>query len=309
MRTCRWTGLVVFVAGVLFSSSTFASGFVAPEGTIWMKVDYSRWTADSKFAGLFDRDLRNGVDLGDRIPFDSSTGGEFESDSIALSFNVVPLARWEIGGYIPFWQRSKFSDLAFSTVTTGTGDFRFYTGYQIANLENVATTVRAHVKIPTTTLPTEFDSVPLSEGQYDVAIEQTTTWAPASALHLTLGTLIRKRFAFTDENRELKPGDEAELTFEVGGSPLISNLWIKAGYRGLWSTGNEDRSSQGAVTLSERRIVHELNVGAYVEWGSWIGESLRGLAVDGGFVHAFDGTDFPAGPSWSVGLAYSNQFW
>ncbi|MFP4600977.1 MAG: hypothetical protein ACLFVJ_22185 [Persicimonas sp.] len=283
------------------------SGFVGEPGHTWVKLSYMRWQADEVFAGIFDRNASAGVGLGDPIAFDSSVGGHFDSQAVATNLVFIPMERTRLALYFPVYQAATFEDDVFESTTTGTGDVWVSGGYQLTPDDlDVATTVGLQLKVPTTTLPREFENVPLSEGQYDLAVEQVTTWAVLPSVHISLQTLLRRRFAFSDENRTIKPGDEAELGLAVGGGPL-SWLWVKAGYSGLWSTGTEDQTGTGSVSLVSRRHVNEVMAGAYVKWGQLVGPSLDSLALDASASFPVSGQDYPRGLSWSLGVAWSAQ--
>jgi hypothetical protein len=283
------------------------SGYAGEPGRVWAKFSYMNWQADEVFAGIFDRNESDGVELGDPIPFDTSIGGRFDSQSVAANLVLNPIDRASVGLYFPVYQVASFEDDTFESTSTGTGDVWVSTGYQLTPDDlDVATSVGLQLKIPTTELPREFENVPLSEGQYDLAIEQVTTWAASSSIHVSLQTLLRRRFAFSDGERVIKPGDEAELGLTVGGGPF-SWLWLKAGYSGLWSTGAEDQSGSGAVSLISRRHVNEVMAGAYFEWGELISPALDTLALDVSASFPVSGQDYPRGLSWNVGVAWATQ--
>ena len=88
------------------------------------------------------------------------------------------------------------------------GDARLKGAYQLNEDGPVYTTLAIHVKIPTSSLPTAFETIPLGDGQWDLALEQTTTWALTPGVHADLRLLFRHRFPFEDGERILKPGEE-----------------------------------------------------------------------------------------------------
>ncbi len=303
---------VVWCACLLgLSAQAHASGFAPPQGSVWTKLSFSRWFADKKLAGPFDRDPSAGIELGSPIEFDPSTGGALTTESFNFDLQATPLPRLSLGLFFPAFQSVTFEDSTFVSTTTGTGDARLFAGYQVTEPGGaVATTINLRVKVPTTTPKRGFEFIPLSEGQWDIALEQVTTWAASPALHVTGRTLIRHRRPFEDDTgpaelrRVLKPGDEAELGFEVGGAP-VEGLWMKVAYNGLWSTGAEDRSGTTTITLRDRRQVHTALVGAYLGFGRWVHPALEGLALDVWASHPFTGQDYPFGLTWSAGLAYA----
>jgi hypothetical protein len=302
----RLAGLVASLA-VLWSPARLEAtdGFVGSQGDLWAKVAYRTWSADRTFAGPNDRNVDDGVELGDRIEFDPTTGGEMRMDAFELQVEGVPLPRLRVGGYMPVVQRIRFENANFETTTTGTGDIRPYVGYQISGEEGrAATTVHLRGKIPTTSISVEAASVPLSEGQFDLAVDQTTSWRPIDDLQLTGRTMFRYRAPgkLPTSGEEYKPGDEMVLDGMVGGAPL-ETLWVSAGYRGLWSTGWELRES-GTAGRSDFRMVQELTGGVYWSVGDLLGGALEGFAVDASVTWPWTGRDYPAGLSWSAGLAW-----
>ncbi len=300
---------VLVAAFVLLPATAAADGFVGPPGQLWAKVEYSAWGADKKFAGVFDRSASSGIDPGDRIDFDRSTGGRLQTQSLALTAVFVPIRGLETGIYFPFYQRVEFSDAARRSVSAGTGDLRPWVALQLTPPEwNVGTSISVHAKIPLTALPAELETIPLSEGQLDLAIGHETTWWAVPQLGLSLSTMFRRRFPFVDGDRRLVPGDEVELGLraDIGATPW---LWFKIGLDGLWSTGSLDLSGTGAATLRERRQVQNALAGIYLNWGYWLPGQLSGLALDASTSYALNGRDYPAGVTWRAGLAWSARMY
>jgi hypothetical protein len=295
---------LAFILAFLLPAAASAGGFASPKGTWWSKVDYSSWAADGKFAGLFERDLANGVELGDHIEFDPSTGGSLDTQAVSLTTQFVPIDRLVLGLHLPAFQRVVFEDSTFISETTGVGDLRPSIGYQVTpSGMSAATIVALDAKIPLSSPLAGFETIPLSEGQYDFAVRQETSWAPVGRLMITGMTLFRRRTVFVDDDRRIKPGDEAEASLSIGGAPL-SVLWLSAGLHGLWSTGSEDRSNPGAVSLRDRRQIQSFMAGAYLSFGRWLPTALHGLALDLSTRVPVSGQDYPSGASWAAGLAY-----
>jgi len=301
----RFVIIALFCA--LWPTNAAAQGFIAESGSLFLKAEYASWSADQRYAGIFDRNRRTGTEPGDPIEFDSSTGGEFTSRSFALTAELVPVRQVRVGVYFPAWQQSSFRDLAFDSTTTGTGDVWLHAGYGLVETTSTGTAVDLIGKIPTTTLPAEFQNVPLSEGQFDIGLQHTTSWRPVDRIQLDLRTLYRHRRPFEEGDRSIKPGDEFEVG--LGAGVGVSAFWFGAGYEGLWSQGTEDRSSAGAITLSERRQIHEARASVYVALGKWIGGFARGFAIDVGARAPLGGQDYPRGLKWRAGLAWSTVLW
>lgn len=302
-------GLVAAVLPAL----AHADGFVGEQGSFWAKAGYRHWYADRTFAGPADYRAGNGggetVELGDPIKFDSNEGGELELEMFEVQADYVPLPRLEVGTYFPAFQYVRFQNRNFVTETRGTGDVRPYVGYQITPpMGNAATTLYVRPKIPTTPIDTSFLSAPLSEGQFDLGFEQVTSWRPIPKLQFTGATLFRYRFpgTFPDSGESYKPGNEMVVRALAGGVPVRS-LWVQAGYRGLWSTGWENREAPGPERTTFRTY-QEVVGGVYWSWGKLVGGPAEGFAVDLSASWPFTGRDYPRGLTWAAGLAWSQSF-
>lgn len=303
---CACTVLAPLEASAAGFSVTHA--FHPPAGRLWIGASYTRWAADKTYAGIFDRNLRNDIELGDPIDFDPSTGGEFETTSFGLNVRFSPHERVQAGVFMPVWQITTFRDSTFESTSRGTGDIWSFVSWELFRGDRAATAVALQVKTPTTSLPREFETVPLSEGQFDVAIEHSSTWNPVAPLYLTLNTLLRHRFPFKDADRELKPGDEAEIGFGVGVA-ATDWLWLEARYDVLASAGFQDRSGTGAVSLADRRRIQTTSIGAYTEFGRFIADAVDGLAVDLRVTVPVTGQDYPIGWTYTAGLAWQAQLY
>jgi hypothetical protein len=266
------------------------------------------WYADEAFAGPNDRATNEGVAIGDPIPFDRQTGGEFEMVALEAQVVSVPVERLEVGVYMPVVQHVRFENANFRTVTTGTGDVRPHVGWQVTPAGGeAATTLALRAKLPTTRLEVDAEAVPLSEGQVDLAVEQATSWDPHPRLRLTGVTLFRYRAPgrLPDRDDTYKPGDEMVLRASVGASPL-ETVWVQAGYRGLWSTGWELREGTSAGR-SRFRSTQEVRGGIYWKWGALVGGGLHGFALDTSINWPVAGTDYPRGPTWAAAIAWSYE--
>jgi hypothetical protein len=298
----RVAALLVVAASLLLPTTATAGGFAPPKGTVWAKIEGSYWRANKRFAGIFDRDP-GAVRVGQRVNFDSATGGSLRVSSLALSLVVVPIERLTVGAYWPALQSATFEDDTFIATTTGVGDLRPSLSYQMTpSTSKIGTTVGLDLKIPLSPLPVDFDNIPLSEGQWDVALRHETTWAAHHRIHLDLLTLLRVRTVFRDGARRLKPGDEFEAALRVTAAPW-KPLWLNVGVGALLSTGGEERSGSGAITLIDRRRVMDARAGAYLDVGE-VGAALTGFGIDLWGRMPFYGEDYPAGSSFGAGIAF-----
>jgi len=302
------TALGALAAATLWSPpSARADGFVAPKGTLWTKIAYRNWFADRTFAGPEDPRVSE-VALGDAIPFDPSVGGELELDAVEVQAEYVPLERLVVGVYFPVVQNIRFENETRLTETTGTGDIRPYVGYQITSPDSKAsTTLYLRPKIPTTEFEVSEVTVPLSEGQFDLGVEQVTSWRPIPKLQFTGSTMFRYRFAgeFPGSGAEFKPGNEFVVRGIIGGQP-VETLWLKGGYNALWSTGLENRETD-TPERSDFRSFQQVIGGAYWNWGRFLGGEAEGLALDASITYPFAGRDYPKGITWALGLAWSTR--
>ncbi len=290
------------------SGFMLTNGFAPPAGHVWAKLSYAQWHADKEFAGVLDRNTFDGVHIGDVRPFNDNTMGEVDTHSMGVNLVFAPLERIQIDAYMAPVQQVHFRNTEYDSRAIGTGDVFVAAGYQLVpSPATIATSLGLQVKIPTTPLPKSTESLPLTEGQYDIALEQASTWVPTHSMQVTLRTLVRHRFEFQDATRRIDPGDEAELGLSVGGGPL-SWLWLSGGYAGLWSTGTVDLSGGGPGDIQQIRQLHELWAGTYIKWGELFSNSLSELALDASVRYPIAGRDYPQGLTVSVGLAWGGQF-
>ena len=287
------------------------SGFAPSARSAWAELGWSRWAADSQYAGPFgagELSYDGGVDIGERVPISiDEDGGTFVNTSLSLSVRVTPVRGFSVGAHFPIRQTSVLELPSTRTTTVGTGDVFSWLAYQVAATDHVGVSLSTHVKIPTTQATFESLSVPLSEGQTDIAFAQTTTFAPIDRLQLSARLLWRYRFAVKEELggsvTRIKPGNETELTAEIGGA-AHRDVWIRATYSGLFAETSEDRTVPTFIGARERRQLHNAELGAYVNFGRWIHASTDGMAVDAWYRHPLGGVDYLRGPSYGFGLAY-----
>jgi hypothetical protein len=300
----------LLLAPALASAATFTigDGFSQDVGVVWSKVSYISWRADERFAGTSERDLTRGVELGERVPFDRALGGQLRTRSLYVNLLVAPVEDLEIGVDFAPYQYLRFENDNTVSTSAGTGDIWSHAAYELLSTNNAATKLGLQFKIPTTSIPRDEFTVPLSEGQYDLAVEHATTYMPVDKLHLTVQTALRHRFPGDDNGAKFKPGNEAQFGFKVGGAP-ISRVWLKGGYETLWASGWESRGGRGAVSTEDKRILHEINGAAYVKVGDLMTPALSGLALDAWLEYPVAGQNLPAGLKWSVGLAWQESLW
>lgn len=301
-------GLLLF-----YESSALAGPWVLPARTLWVKLGFSHWSGDEEFAGLFDRDLSLAPprDVGDRKPFDDSTGGQFATSIayIYAAYGIVDGLQASV--YLPH-QWLSFEDTSFIADTRGIGDPIFGLTYAPPLPEQSwAFAFGTQFKVPTSDLPAEFTVLPVSEGQYDLTLLSSIGWTgiPRISLSADLGYRVRFPFVDEEEGRDLKPGNAFIFATEIQGR-IVNGLFLKSAVRGSLSDGRESRSGSGIVSLESRRRIVEAWFSTYVQLFSLLGidRSGDGLALDVSFVMPLAGQDYPVGNRLDIGLAWQQTF-
>ncbi len=312
----RYGYLTTFGASVLvllLSSTASAGPWVLPARTLWVKLGFSHWSGDEEFAGIFDRDLslQPPRDVGDRKPFDDSTGGEFTT-SIAYVYAAYGIVDGlQASLYLPH-QWLSFEDTSFVADTRGVGDPIFGLTYAPPlHEQNWGFAFGTQIKIPTSDLPAEFTVLPVSEGQYDLTVLSSIGWAGMPRISLSADLGYRIRFPFVDEEqgRDVKPGNAFIFATEIQGR-VLEGLFLKTAVRGSLSDGREGRSGSGIISLESRRRIVEAWFSTYIQLFNLLGidRSGDGLALDLSFVLPVAGQDYPVGNRFDVGVAWQQTF-
>ncbi len=293
------------------------TGFSRPPGQLWSQISVSHWSSDERFAGPYgqgDLTYDGGREVGDRLPISiDERGGTFVAQNIALTTSLGVTNRLDVGGYLPLRQRSVLTLESGEVENTGVGDLWLHGGWRITPDDaSVSSRVVTELKIPLSETSFEVLTVPLSEGQLDVALGQVTTWSSEVGVHLTGGMKFRYRAPVTQEvgavEFQLKPGNEFVLLAEVAGEPL-SNTWLSLSWRSTLAQTSEGQSLSGSPEPRERREIHSLGLGTYVSVGRWLPPSLTGLAISGNAQLPVAGVDQLAGPTLTAGLAWQTELW
>ena len=287
-------GIAVGALLLLSSPAAAIDGFVAEPG-LWAKVGWSTWSANEQYVGPFGQgelSFGGGRQLGDTVPISvDEGGGTFRTRSFTLDLRVDPTERLALGAHLSLWQTSVLELSTVRTTTNGTGDLYGYVSYALAPFDaDVGTRIALLYKIPTTQTTFESLSVPLSEGQVDLGVEQSTSWRFAPRAMFSVRLAWRYRFAVEEDRGgtpvQIKPGNEAELGVEIAGDPLRS-VWLRAGYNGMWAETSEDRTVTSLIGPRERRQIHNVELGMYWSFGALVApptsgtqSALRGLALD-----------------------------
>lgn len=317
--------LTLLVLAPVVTSSSIASagtfmledGFSEKPGHVWGEASYIYWNADKKFAGPSRRNRTQSIELGDPVSFTPTGEATAVSKGYFVNLAAVPFPRTELRvNFAPRQTVIYAPDNSDQIATTGPSDVWTSAAYELTEPGGkVGTKLGIQAKFPMTELPTSDLDVALGSGQLDIAVEQATTWAPSSALHLTFRTVFRHRFPYRRDGQRLKPGDETQIGFEVGGAPLRSiwkappvNIWTKLGYRGLWGLPTQQRSGKGAIGLKDPRQLHEISGGIYItDWASTVHPELETLALDVWYSEAVAGQTLPTGQTFKIGLAWSTR--
>ncbi len=277
------------------------SGYLPGPGTVWAKLGYFRWHAEERWAGIF----TPGARAGEGVAIDpGAETSAFDYWALTLDAQVVPLERLVVGLYVPIQQRLGLRRDGEELAEQGFGDVALYVGYQVTprGLE-VASSFFAHVRIPGAPVRLPGIPFPVSEGQVDLGIENVSTWSITRDLHLSgrLGYRIRLP---SDRAAQLgDPGDETEVGLELGGAPA-RRLWLRAGWAALFGRAQRvDPAFYGGQSIFQREA-HALEVGAYLQVGDWLSDSVAPLSVDAWYRQPIAGRDHPVGPSFGVGLSY-----
>ena len=301
------------LAGLVLPCAATAGPWVMPPGTLWVKAGFLHWSGDEEFAGNFDRNLSLTPprEVGDRKPFDDSTGGEFTT-SIAYLYAVYGVVEGlQVSAYVPH-QWLSFEDTSFRGESQGIGDPIIGVRYApVQWVDGWSFALAGEIKIPTGELPAEFTVIPLSEGQFDWTTGLSVGYSaiPRLMVSVDLGYQVRFPFVDDDAGRDVKPGNAFIFAGEVQGEPVLG-WFLKTTLRGSLTDGREERSGSGIVALEGRRRIVEAWFSTYVQLFRLMGldPSGDGLGIDASYVVPLAGEDYPAGYRFDVGLAWQQSF-
>lgn len=310
-------GAIAFMATVLVLPSLVAAQSAAPAGAgkLWLQAAMSYSQSDQRFAGPYrqgDLDYDGGRDVGDRIPISvDEDGGSFRllSGSLTLQAGLTP--RLTVGAYFPFWQSSLLALESIEVLRTGAGDLWTHAAYLLTPFAwRVKVAAVAELKIPLSRADFRVLSVPLSEGQTDVAAGAIGTWEVGRA-QLSAGLRYRYRAPVSTTvgavALDVKPGDELEAHAEFGIAALPS-LWLSAGWRSTWARVARQRALALEWEPTERRRLHAVEAGVY--WTFLRSPALSSQLALSTFARVpVAGADMLSGPLVMVGLAWQGQLW
>ncbi|MEO1338920.1 MAG: hypothetical protein AAFV29_24975, partial [Myxococcota bacterium] len=270
------------------------------QGNLQWKATMSFWRTDRKFASSLDAQANiegeTRATPGQVIPFDPETGGVLTTTGLEIKGQLGLLDWLDVSLTIPGLVMG-FDTEPVDNVSTrvGLGDVRVgLTARLPASLfDDIPVMVGGRVvaKLPTGDFDPSVFSVPLTEGQLDVAgwlslgvSLPAQSWAVAEVGY-------RGRFANPQNDRN--PGEEWAFNAEVG-TRLISSLAAKVAADGLIGTqGQIDRF--GTSTLVPRRRAFSAWLGLF-----WTMTPTLTLDLAGRWL--FAGEDFPTGVQVFAGL-------
>lgn len=264
---------LVLLAGP--SPRAWAGAWVLPARAAWGQI------------GVFHQDTTERYFLdGNRTPYffegrNRTTGLFFD-----LRYGVTD--RLEIGAQLPVY-RLQFDDLADRRRSTGLGDLRFASRWNLRKGSTVAT-LGAAIKFPTGEFVNDAEVVPVGEGQYDVDLtaEMGHSFWPRPAY---ANVLAGYRLRGANRANGISPGDEFFWSVE-GGHRILSRLSVKGVARGLHG---ERSTSFGLEIQTLKREAVYLQPGLV-----WELAPERGIDLSLPFT--IKGRNWPAGVSVGVGF-------
>ena len=227
---------------------------------------------------------------GNRTPYFFE--GRNRTTGLFLDLRYGMTDRIEIVAQLPVF-RLQFDDLADRRRSTGLGDLRVATRWNLRKGSTVAT-LGAAIKFPTGEFVNDAEVVPVGEGQYDVDItaEAGHSFWPRPAY---VSGLAGYRLRGANRVNGISPGDEFFWSLE-GGHRIVSRLGVKGVARGLH--GQRSTSFGLEIQTLKREII-------YVQPGLvWELAPERGIELSLPFT--VRGRNWPAGVS--VGLGFYTRF-
>ncbi len=315
MRRIQIVQSLVVVALLAPSIVRAQTALPAGKGTIWLQAAVMSSASNQRFAGPYrqgDLDYDGGRSVGDRIPISTDEdGGEFRLTAATLSLRAGITPRLSVGAYFVGIQRSVLLLETLEVRRTGVGDLWTEFAYLVTPLEwGLKFAPIVNVKIPLSKADFEVLSVPLSEGQVDIAVGGVATWVLDPRANVSVGSRYRVRTPVKSDvgaiTLEVDPGDELELHGQVSVAPF-STLWLSAGWRSIVASEAKRRVQPLEWEPTERRRLHAAELSAY-----WIFLSLKTLrstfAVSAFAQFPIAGVDMLAGPVFSGGLAWQGNW-
>jgi len=260
------------------SPSLEAGAWTQPKGTHWFKAGFM----------FQDTTERYFID-GERTPY--FFDGRSQTRALFLELVTGLTDRWDVKAQIPIFGIS-FNDIADERTSTGPGDLRVESRYNLLN-GPVVLTAGGAVKFPTGEFVNDAEIVPVGEGQYDFDVFAEV----GKSLWPVRGYVTGKvgyRFRAVNAETEIDYGNEIIWRVE-GGYQFTTHFFGKLLVRGLHGF---DTSSFDIPLESLKRAI------VYVEPGVSIALSpSRGIELS--VPISVSGRNWPAGPVFNVSFTQS----
>lgn len=302
----RWLAFttVVLIAS-LWSISVRAGAWTLKGGELWLKQSVGFWHAPDRFASTIDSaspfSTLGSIDPGDRIPFDPTTGGRFQSVSTTFQAQLGLVDWWQIGFTFPLiWADFDETETA-DTVRAnfGLGDVRLSTQARLPlRMGPFAVSGRLEIKLPTGDFVKDSTIVPLTEGQLDVEtwLSGGVSLYPYGYANVELGYRFR-----AEDQQNRNRGDEFLFVVESG-IDLPWDLMLKLAFDGL--VGGEGSATIGGAPVQgppRRRL--------FTVWTGLLWRVLPRLLLELQGRYLIAGEDFPTGFQIYSGVSYTFTLW
>lgn len=315
MRPTDLAQLAAILALLAPRPANAQTAFPAGDGELWAQLAVMSSASKQRFAGPYrqgDLDYDGGRIEGDRLPISTDEdGGEFRFTAATISLRAGLSPRLSVGAYLVGIQRSVLSLETLEVRRTGIGDLWGDLAFLVTPLESrLKFAPVVSVKVPLSRADFEVLSVPLSEGQVDIAAGGVATWAISPGAHLSVGSRYRVRTPVKSDvgavELQVDPGDELELHGQASVAPIPS-VWLTAGWRSTLATEAKRRVEPFDWEPTERRRLHALELSAY--WTFLSLEAWRSTFAVSAFAQIpVAGVDMLAGPVFSGGLAWQGNW-
>jgi len=296
-RNRRAAALLV-AALLLLPASAYAGPWTLGAGEIGIKESLGLWRTDRKFASSLDQQLvfgdRAPVQRGEAIPFDPSTGGVLTTASAHTGIRLGLLSWLEAQAHMQaLWMDFDTSPVDTVDASIGPGDLSLGLQARLPTPGRVALAARLETKLPTGDFDPSAYSVPLTEGQADVAATVSgglSLWPYGYAV-----AEVGYRWRLENPENRLRPGDELRALVEAGAHlpwSLGSKLYLDA----LLGLPGAAQRFDVVTPLPRRRL---LAVGGAIWW-----HATEALTLDVNLRWLAAGEDYPTGVQLLGGVAW-----
>lgn len=305
-RSRRWRTralriYLLVAAGATVAVESRAGAWTLGSGKLSLKEGAAYWRTDRKFASALDTQLvfpgQDSVSAGDSIPFDPVTGGEMQAVGFTTSATLGVIDWLDVGLNLPLlWADFDTSPVDAVDSRFGFGDLTLSAQAQALRRERFVLAGRVEWKQPTGDFDPSIFSVPLTEGQADLALISSNgvSLYPYGYANAELGW----KFRFENPENKRDPGDEFFFMVE-GGADLPHAFMLKVALDGLvGQTGSLTRF--GAVTELPRRRL-------FSAWTGLLWKTSEHLMLEAMGRYLIAGEDFPTGVQVFVGATYQTR--